>query len=287
MAVDAEALPACPSRERPRRRQLSEREDGTRCAGAGGLGRAPRRGVGGGGGRTSRWPRRWPSNVMGRGARPRGAGLGARSRGGGALSGPLRYPRLSGVNVPPSAPTHPHPCALQMAPPRAPRPYSPPPLRPADGLGPRAAEPGGVPGGPRAGVGGNVNLMQPGLRFSTGSRAHSRPGWTQTFAAHLRMGRPGAPDRGFAFVLISQIKGFLTCHGHPGGGGHPAMPHSPLDTPNAHCVGWPVNGCISHFVCVSRSFPLLSPLNHLIELGTHTHVPTPPAARLNLWDRGR
>jgi len=52
---------------------------------------------------------------MGRGARSRGAGLGARSRGGGALSGPLRYPRLSGVNVPPSAPTHPHPCALQMA----------------------------------------------------------------------------------------------------------------------------------------------------------------------------
>ena len=64
---------------------------------------------------------------MGRGARPRGAGLGARSRGGGALSGPLRYPRLSGVNVPPSAPTHPHPCALQMAPPRAPRPDSPHP----------------------------------------------------------------------------------------------------------------------------------------------------------------
>ena len=172
------------------------------------------------------------------------------------------------------------PCAIRGFPgcpcrPAACSPTHPDPLRPADGLGPRAAEPGGVSGGPGAGVGGNVNLMQPEASFFLpGGGRTAGPGWTQTFAAHLRMGRPGVPDWGFTFVLISQIKGFLTSHGHPGGGGYPAMPHSLLDTPKCPLC-WLACKWL-HFpfcVCVSRSFPLLSSLNHLIEVGTDTHTP--------------
>lgn len=83
----------------------------------------------------------------------------------------------------------PGPCAIRGFPGRTCRPAPcastyPQPLRPADGLGPRAGEPGGVSGGPGAGVGGSMNLMQPGASFFRpgGGRA-AGPGWARSFAA--------------------------------------------------------------------------------------------------------
>lgn len=206
--------------------------------------------------------------MMGRGGRPRGAGLGAPCRGGGcpvpdpcAIRG---FPgRTCRSRTPPRTPTHPHP------------------LRPAGGLGPRAGEPGRLSRGPGAGVGGNMKLMQPGASFFCWGGRTAGPGWTRTFAARLRMGKPAAPDWGIAFlVLISQINYFLTCHGPPGGGGggHPAMPHSALDTPKCPLcwLAWFLFKWFHFPLCVSRPFPLLSPLNHLIERCTHTHTAPHP-----------
>lgn len=148
--------------------------------------------VAGSGGALPAGCRRWPSLHDGQGSSPPRRGSGS----------PL--PRR-GVPCP-------DPCAIRGSPGRTCRPPTPPrtrthphPLRPADGLGPRAGEPGRVSRGPGAGVGGNMKLMQAGASFFRRGGPMAGPGWTRTFAARLRMGKPAAPDWGVAFlVLISQ-----------------------------------------------------------------------------------